>query len=73
MIAEYDDERRFLGPFVKLCYEEGNIQETVMANLREQMKPYTLQTFSRIAYACLKESRKERPLITRVVQELQSS
>ncbi|KAK1409470.1 hypothetical protein QVD17_35996 [Tagetes erecta] len=52
MSAEYQDERKFLSNFVKL---EGKFEETIMENLREQIKPYSLQTFSRIAYACLNE------------------
>ncbi|KAI3824814.1 hypothetical protein L1987_06285 [Smallanthus sonchifolius] len=73
MVAEYHDERRFLCNFVKRRYKDGTFNEIIMANLRKQIKPYSLQTFSCIAYECLNESRSRRPSMKSVVKELQSS
>ncbi|KAI3799835.1 hypothetical protein L1987_35139 [Smallanthus sonchifolius] len=70
-VAEYQDERMFLCEFVKRPYEEGRIDDIIMADLREQINQYSLQTFSSIAYQCLNESRQQRPSMRYIVQELQ--
>ncbi|KAK9061181.1 hypothetical protein SSX86_018361 [Deinandra increscens subsp. villosa] len=72
-IVRFHDERRFLSSFVKRHYREGGSNEIIMGVLRDQIKPYSLQTFSRVAYWCLNETRNQRPWMKMVVQELQSS
>ncbi|KAK9061185.1 hypothetical protein SSX86_018365 [Deinandra increscens subsp. villosa] len=71
--VQFNDERRFLSSLAKHRYIEGRANEIVMGVVRDQMKPYSFETFSRIAYLCLNESRNQRPGMKKVVQELQSS
>lgn len=73
IITEYHDDRRFLSRLAKLHYKEGKLDEIIVPNLRKQMKPDSLRTFSRIAYQCLKRDRKERPTMGLIAKELQNS
>ncbi|KAK9061183.1 hypothetical protein SSX86_018363 [Deinandra increscens subsp. villosa] len=73
MIVGFHDERRLLSSLVKRRYREGRLGEIIMGVLGDQMKQYSLQTFSRVAYRCLNESRNQRPDMKMVVQEVQSS
>ncbi|XP_035839382.1 receptor-like protein kinase HERK 1 isoform X2 [Helianthus annuus] len=73
VMAEYHDERKFLRKVVKRCYEEEKLDEIIMDDLREQMKPYSLEIFSTAAYQCLNKDRKQRPSMKSIVQELRSS
>ncbi|PWA82584.1 jacalin-like lectin domain-containing protein [Artemisia annua] len=61
------------GRLAKPHYKEGKLDEIIAPNLLKQMKPYSLPTFSRIAYQCLKKDRKERPTMGLIVKELQNS
>ncbi|KAF5770882.1 putative protein kinase RLK-Pelle-CrRLK1L-1 family [Helianthus annuus] len=73
VIKTFNDERRFLSKLAKLHYKEGKLDEIINPNLRKQMTPNSLQTFSRIAYQCLKNDRKKRPTMGLIVEELQNS
>ncbi|KAI3705131.1 hypothetical protein L1987_75364 [Smallanthus sonchifolius] len=73
MNGKYDDERRFLAHLAKVHYEEGKLDEIIIPNVRKQIKPDSLQTFSRIAYQCLESERKQRPRMAVIVEQLQIS
>ncbi|KAK9061187.1 hypothetical protein SSX86_018367 [Deinandra increscens subsp. villosa] len=73
VVMKYNDHRRYLYQLAKRHYKEGTLDEIIEPNLRKQMKPSSLRTFSRIAYQCLKKGRKQRPTMGLVVEELQNS
>ncbi|KAM0068999.1 putative protein kinase RLK-Pelle-RLCK-VIIa-2 family [Helianthus debilis subsp. tardiflorus] len=73
MIRKYEDERWFLAHLARLRYEEGKLDEIIIPSIRKQIKPNSLQTFSRIAYQCLKLERKQRPTMATIMEQLQIS
>ncbi|KAI3721169.1 hypothetical protein L2E82_32175 [Cichorium intybus] len=73
MIGKDDDGHRFLSHLAQHRYEEGKLNEIIFPNIRKQIKPNSLQTFSRIAYQCLKIDRKQRPTMAAIIEQLQIS
>ncbi|XP_076903609.1 putative serine/threonine-protein kinase PBL28 isoform X2 [Bidens hawaiensis] len=71
MIGKYEDERRFLSRLVKLHQEKGTLHTIIIPDLLDQMKPYSLEVFSNIAFQCLNEDRKQRPTMDFVVRGLE--
>ncbi|KAI3497518.1 hypothetical protein L1887_40185 [Cichorium endivia] len=55
----------------KKSYEEKKLGEIIFEDLKQQMDPSSLETFSNIAYRCLKKYREERPNMSSVVKELE--
>ncbi|PWA37972.1 Phloem protein 2-like protein [Artemisia annua] len=58
-------------PFWRKSYEENKLYEIILQDLRQQMDPSSLKTFSDIASQCLRNAREERPTMSRVVEELE--
>nr|XP_043628235.1 uncharacterized protein LOC122599740 [Erigeron canadensis] len=52
-------------------YVENCLDEIIFLGLKEQMDPGSLNSFSAIAYRCVKKSREERPMMTEIVKELE--
>ena len=73
MIGKYDDERHFLSHLSQLHYEEGKLDKLIFLKIREQIKPNSLRTFSRIAIQCLKIDRKQHPTMAVIMEQLQMS
>lgn len=73
MIVEYDDVRRFLVTLVKIHYEKGKLDEIVIPGLLKQLNTNSLKTFSKIAFECLNEDRKQRPTMRIIVKELETA
>ncbi|KAI3771156.1 hypothetical protein L6452_02314 [Arctium lappa] len=68
-----EDGKMFLGPLAEIRYEENKLDEIIDPNLRKQMKLNSLNTFSAIAYQCLKNNRSERPTMARVIEKLENA
>ena len=60
-----------LVPRWKKYYEEKRLDDIINHDLKKQMEHGSLNTFSAIAYQCLKKSREERPSMAEVVKELE--
>ncbi|XP_024989643.1 putative receptor-like protein kinase At5g39000 [Cynara cardunculus var. scolymus] len=73
VIQEYEDVRRFLSRLVKTYDPMEVSDEIIFPNLREEMKPDSLEVFSKIAYRCLDVERKHRPTMRLIVQELETA
>nr|GEU90297.1 putative jacalin-like lectin domain-containing protein [Tanacetum cinerariifolium] len=73
MIAEYEDQRRFLSRLVELGYKKGKMNKIIIPFLLEQMKPHSLKLFSDIAIQCLNDDRKQRPMMEIIVKELETA
>ncbi|PWA80502.1 protein kinase-like domain-containing protein [Artemisia annua] len=58
-------------PLWRKCYEENKLDEIILQDIRQQMDPSSLKTFSDIASQCLRNAREERPTMSRVVEELE--
>ncbi|KAJ0768855.1 putative protein kinase RLK-Pelle-CrRLK1L-1 family [Helianthus annuus] len=53
------------------CYGEKRLDEIIFSDLKEQMDSCSLNTFSSLAYQCIKEDREERPTTADVVKILE--
>ncbi|KAJ0802270.1 putative protein kinase RLK-Pelle-CrRLK1L-1 family [Helianthus annuus] len=70
-IGNTHDDHRPLTGLVRQYYEEGNINEIIHANLKDDITPRSLQEFTAIAYECLSRDLKRRPAMTKVVSKLE--
>ncbi|KAI3690132.1 hypothetical protein L2E82_48107 [Cichorium intybus] len=52
-------------------YDEKRLDEIICHDLKEKMDSDSLNTFSSIAYQCLKRDREERPTMAKIVKELE--
>ncbi|PWA39108.1 jacalin-like lectin domain-containing protein [Artemisia annua] len=73
IVGEYHDERRSLAALAKRCYEEDRLHDIIYPCLINQMNEDSLNVFSKVAYQCLKESRKERPTMGWIVEKLEKA
>ncbi|XP_071695452.1 probable receptor-like protein kinase At5g24010 [Rutidosis leptorrhynchoides] len=55
----------------KKCYKYNKLDEIIFQDLKQQMGPRSLETFSDIAYQCVQEYREERPPMSLVVKKLE--
>ncbi|KAL7599029.1 hypothetical protein Lser_V15G22758 [Lactuca serriola] len=58
---------------VQRYYKEKKISEIVFHDIRDGIKPKSLEAFITIAYRCLKRNLEDRPLMTDVVRTLESA
>ncbi|XP_076914527.1 putative serine/threonine-protein kinase PBL28 isoform X2 [Bidens hawaiensis] len=72
-IEKFKDEFEFLSVSVKNYCGEGKLDEIIFPSLLEQMKPNSLEIFSKIAFRCLNEERSMRPTMRSIVEELESA
>ncbi|KAJ9556384.1 hypothetical protein OSB04_010998 [Centaurea solstitialis] len=66
-----EEKKQLIGPFARLRYEEGTLNEFINPILREQMTTDSLEAFSAIAYRCLEKYRSKRPTMMEIVQKLE--
>ncbi|KVI05518.1 Protein kinase, catalytic domain-containing protein [Cynara cardunculus var. scolymus] len=64
--VEFEDKRHFLCILAQNHYENGTLDEIIDSDLRKQMNPASLSTFSTIAYQCLKKCREDRPTMSQI-------
>ncbi|PWA54182.1 protein kinase-like domain, Phloem protein 2-like protein [Artemisia annua] len=62
-----------LVPMWKQSYEENKLDQIILEDIKQQMNRGSLETFSGIAYQCLKRLRKERPTMSHVVEKLETA
>ncbi|XP_042758519.1 probable serine/threonine-protein kinase PBL1 isoform X3 [Lactuca sativa] len=55
----------------KRCYHEKKLDDIILKDLKEQINPDSLITFSTIANQCLNGDRRERPTMDEIVKELE--
>lgn len=55
----------------KKCYDEKKVDDIIFEDLKEEMDPDCLTTFSNIANRCLNRDRRERPTMDEIVKELE--
>ncbi|PWA35522.1 protein kinase-like domain, Phloem protein 2-like protein [Artemisia annua] len=60
-----------LVPKWKRFFDKKRLDEIILAGLKEQMEPGSLDSFSAISYRCLKRAREERPTMVEVLKELE--
>ncbi|GJU84268.1 kinase-like domain, phloem protein 2-like protein [Tanacetum coccineum] len=60
-------------PSWKKAYEDNKLKGIILKDLIRQMDPGSLKTFAGIAYQCLNKLREERPLMSLVVEKLESA
>ncbi|PWA51749.1 serine/threonine/dual specificity protein kinase, catalytic domain-containing protein [Artemisia annua] len=58
-------------PMWKQSYEENKLGQIILKDIMQQMNPSSLDTFSGIAYQCLKRLREEWPSMSLVVEKLE--
>ncbi|KAJ9568537.1 hypothetical protein OSB04_004503 [Centaurea solstitialis] len=69
-VAEHPDVNHFSVKMIRDHFEKKTLEEMIDADLKSQMKPASLSTFSSIAYECLKEDGEERPKMIQVIEQL---
>ncbi|CAH1454684.1 unnamed protein product [Lactuca virosa] len=62
-----------LVPKWKKSYKENKLEDVIFQNIKEHMDQRSLEIFKEIAYRCLKKSRKKRPTIYQVVENLENA
>ncbi|KAF5774514.1 putative protein kinase RLK-Pelle-CrRLK1L-1 family [Helianthus annuus] len=67
------EQTKILVPKWRRYYDEKRLDEIILPDLREQMDPGSLESFSAIAYQCVKKVREERPTMAEIVKELEFS
>lgn len=72
-IPTYGDRRTFLSLLVTHHYENRSIDRVIFPCLQKQMKPYSLDTFVRIAFDCMNKDRRHRPTMGTVLKELEAA
>ncbi|KAK1430864.1 hypothetical protein QVD17_13934 [Tagetes erecta] len=72
LCCEYRDGglQGILVPMWKKCFEEKRLDDIINHGLQKHMEPGSLNTFSSIAYQCLKKKRRKRPTMAKIVEEL---
>ncbi|XP_035844245.1 serine/threonine-protein kinase CDG1-like isoform X3 [Helianthus annuus] len=72
LCCEYCNGRliSILVPMWKKRFEEQRLDGIINHGLQKHMDPGSLNTFSTIAYQCLKTARKERPTMAKIVEQL---
>ncbi|XP_023760128.1 uncharacterized protein LOC111908543 [Lactuca sativa] len=69
---EYSNgQLRILVRMWQKLYDEKRLDEIIFQDLKENMDSDSLNTFSSIAYKCLKREREERPTMAEIVKELE--
>ncbi|KAJ0768853.1 putative protein kinase RLK-Pelle-CrRLK1L-1 family [Helianthus annuus] len=68
---EYSNGLQILVNKWRRCYEEKRLNEIIFSDLKEQMVSRSLNTFSSLAYQCIKKLRVERPAMADVVKILE--
>ncbi|KAM0010123.1 putative protein kinase RLK-Pelle-CrRLK1L-1 family [Helianthus debilis subsp. tardiflorus] len=67
------EQTKILVPKWRQCYDEKRLDEVILSDLKKQMDPGSLESFSAIAYQCVKKVREERPTMAEIVKELEFS
>ncbi|KAK1431516.1 hypothetical protein QVD17_07976 [Tagetes erecta] len=73
VLQECNDERKFLSTLVECHYKHRNLEKILFANIKKDMKPYSLERITGIAYRCLSNDRGDRSTMEIVVKELQAA
>ncbi|KAL4564839.1 hypothetical protein LXL04_028911 [Taraxacum kok-saghyz] len=62
-----------LTTLVRRYYKEKKINEIIFRNIKDEIKPKSLEVFITVAYQCLKRKLEKRPLMIDVVRVLESA
>ncbi|XP_076935891.1 receptor-like protein kinase ANXUR1 isoform X1 [Bidens hawaiensis] len=68
-----NSKSQFLVPVWEKKHEQNKLQEIILDYLKQQIDQMSLNIYSDIAFKCLNKSRKERPMMSRVVEELEAA
>nr|GEW71302.1 serine/threonine/dual specificity protein kinase, catalytic domain-containing protein [Tanacetum cinerariifolium] len=66
-----DEQQHRLAGWAKHCIREGNIGRIIFSDVRGKVSVNCLKEFGQIAYACLCTCSKERPIMTKVLENLE--
>ena len=55
----------------KQSYMQKKLDDIIFQDMKKDMDPRSLETFSGIAYQCLQEYREQRPKMSHVVEQLE--
>ncbi|MFS7922541.1 putative protein kinase RLK-Pelle-CrRLK1L-1 family [Helianthus anomalus] len=70
LCLDYSNGQILLKKWTRCC-EEKRLDEIIFSDLKEQMDSCSLNTFSSLAYRCLKKKREERPTMADAVKILE--
>nr|XP_043627228.1 uncharacterized protein LOC122598806 [Erigeron canadensis] len=66
-------DNRFLAPLFRSHYEMSTLNDIIHPDLRYQLAPQSLASFSKAAYSCLKKERLQRPNMNDIVNDLEKT
>ena len=69
----FENRDGFLVPQAKQHYEQNTLDKIIIPDLRKQMKQNSLDTFSEIAYKCLKRDPCDHPRMVKILKELEKA
>ncbi|KAJ9554670.1 hypothetical protein OSB04_018715 [Centaurea solstitialis] len=72
-VGEYKDRRQFLCILAPYHFRKHTLHEIIYSNLRDQLYPNSLRTFSTIAYRCLTKYIRDRPSMIQIVKQLRKA
>ncbi|BAT74287.1 hypothetical protein LR48_Vigan46s002500 [Vigna angularis] len=71
IVSRVEKDQECLVAWVKRCFDDGNVHETVDPVLKGSMRSKCLNKFVEIALSCLNDHGKDRPLMRDVVKGLE--
>ncbi|XP_076918852.1 putative serine/threonine-protein kinase PBL28 [Bidens hawaiensis] len=71
-ITNNKDERPLVG-LVRECYRLNTISDIICNDMKDEINPYSLKEFIKIAYQCLSKAREDRPSMIEVVTALETT
>ncbi|PWA85450.1 C2 domain-containing protein [Artemisia annua] len=73
LCVDNKDKHRPLVGLARESYEKNIIDEIIFDSVKDDIKPDSLNVFTEIAYQCLNRKREERPLMTQIVEALETA
>ncbi|KAJ0591704.1 putative protein kinase RLK-Pelle-LRR-I-1 family [Helianthus annuus] len=71
--ADFKDPNQFLDVLVKRHFQEAPLMDIVFSGIKDQIGSKSLATFRRVAFQCLLGKRKDRPIASDIVVQLQNA
>ncbi|KAJ0766693.1 putative protein kinase RLK-Pelle-LRR-I-1 family [Helianthus annuus] len=71
--ADFKDLNQFLDVLVKRHFQEAPLMDIVFSGIKDQIGSKSLATFRRVAFQCLLGKRKDRPIASDIVVQLQNA
>ncbi|PWA63783.1 protein kinase-like domain-containing protein [Artemisia annua] len=68
-----DEKVVFLAQLATRCFEDRKLEAIIFHGIKEKADPNSIDIFSAITYQCLQQNKENRPIMARVIEELQKA